>query len=179
MADRPASNLWTMRAGFLMLAAVIIVLHLIPLDTVPRRWAPPDFLLIFTFAWLLRRPEFVPVFCVAIVMLMADFLFQRPPGLFALLTVIASEYLRKRTTVPGETSFVAEWAAVAVAVVGITIAYRLMMIVLLVPPPPLGLSLIQMVLTVITYPAAVVITQLAMGVRRPAPNESGAAGGRA
>ena len=178
MAERAASNIWTMRAAFILLSLTIMFLHLIPLDTVPRRWAPPDFLLGFTFAWVLRRPDFVPVLSVAAVLLMADLVFQRPPGLYSLLTVIGSEYLRRRTTVPGESSFLAEWATVALVVIAMTVANRLVLTIVLVTPPALVLNLIQMILTIAAYPLIVLVTQLAMGVRKPALSETASAGGR-
>ena len=50
MAETATPHAWTMRICFCALALLIIFFHLIPLDTVPRRWAPPDLLLAFTFA---------------------------------------------------------------------------------------------------------------------------------
>ena len=47
---------WPMRLAFVALALVVVFFHLLPLETVPRQWAPPDVLLAFTFAWVLRRP---------------------------------------------------------------------------------------------------------------------------
>lgn len=178
MGEISAGRLWTMRAGFLALVLAVIFFHLIPLDTVPARWAPPDLLLAFTFAWAVRRPEFVPPLMVAGVVLLADFLFQRPPGLMALLVLLGSEYLKSRLLGPSETTFAAEWAAVFVVIVAITLAYRLVLLVLLVPAPSLGLSLIQMVLTGLIYPAVVAVTQGLLGVRRTAPGDAGALGGR-
>ena len=178
MAER-SPHLWTMRLAYLALAAVIIFFHLIPLDTVPRKWAPPDLLLAFTFAWVLRRPDYVPALSIAFVMLMADLLFQRPPGLIALLVVLGAEYLRTRVYGQGEAGFVAEWAAVCVIIAAVILLDRLILGLLLVPLPPMAPSLIQMVLTMLAYPLVVLVTQALMGVRKPAPSDSGAIGGRA
>ncbi|PJE35309.1 rod shape-determining protein MreD [Pseudooceanicola lipolyticus] len=173
MAERSVAHLWTMRLAYIGLALVIVFFHLIPLETVPRRWAPPDLLLAFTLAWVVRRPDFVPVLVIAVVMLMADLLFQRPPGLMALLVVLGCEYLKYRTYTPGESSFAAEWVAVCITIIAITLLNRLVLGLLLVPPPPLGPSLVQMVLTALVYPLVVLVTQLTFGVRKPTPGESG------
>ena len=49
---------------------------------------------------------------------------------------------------------------------------------MVVPLPAFGLALIQMVLTIVTYPLVALVTQVAMGVRRPAPGDAAAMGGR-
>ena len=176
MVERSLSRLWAMRAAYLLLALVIIFFHLIPLDTQPRRWAPPDLLIAFTFAWTLRRPEFVPALSVALVMLMADLMFQRPPGLFALLVLLGTEYLKYRAG-PSDTGFAGEWAAVAIVITAVTLGNRLVLAVLLSQVPPLGASLTQMVLTIAAYPLVVAVTQLLMGVRRLSPGDARALGG--
>ena len=70
MAELSTSRLWLMRLGFVALALVIMFFHLLPLDTVPRRWAPPDLLVAFVFAWALRRPDYVPILSLAIILLL-------------------------------------------------------------------------------------------------------------
>lgn len=179
MADFSASRLWLMRAAFLGLATLIIFFHLIPLDTVPRRWAPPDLLVAFAFAWCLRRPDYAPVLSIAAVMLMADLLFQRPPGLMALLVVLGSEYLQNRAAALREASFVGEWLAVCLTLLSITVLNRLALGLLAVEQAQLSLSLIQMVMTMLAYPLVVLVTQSLMGVRKLAPSDAEAMGGRA
>lgn len=179
MDSHSASRIWMMRASFAMLAFVIIFFHLIPLDTVPRRWAPPDLIIAFAFAWVMRRPDYLPPLLLAGVMLMADLMFQRPPGLLAVLVVMGAEYLRTRTIGLSEASFVGEWLAVAIVMIGITVIYRIVLSVMAVDQASLGLSLIQMVLTIVIYPLVVLISQAVMKVRKIAPGDSDALGGRA
>ncbi|GHF50745.1 rod shape-determining protein MreD [Seohaeicola zhoushanensis] len=178
MAERASAHVWAMRVAFGALALTIMFFHLIPLDTLPRRWAPPDLLLAFAFAWVLRRPEFVPPLLLAGIMLLADLLFQRPPGLWALLVVLGAEYLKYRTAGLSEASFIGEWAAVALVVTGITLLNRLILGIMMVPLPAFGLGVIQMVLTIVAYPLVALVTQALMGVRRPTPGDAGAMGAR-
>ncbi|MFD3190470.1 rod shape-determining protein MreD [Sedimentitalea sp. HM32M-2] len=171
-------HIWAMRLWFLALALLIMFFHLIPLETVPRNWAPPDLLIAFAFAWIMRRPDFVPALSLAAVMLMADLLFLRPPGLLALLAVLGSEYLKNRTAGLSEASFVGEWISVSFVILAMTLLYRLILNLTLVDQAPVILNVIQMILTIAVYPLVVFVTQSVMGVRRPAPGDADVMGAR-
>ncbi len=175
----PASYVWAMRLTYVGLCLAVMIAHLLPLDTLPRLWAPPDLLMGFTFAWALRRPDFVPILSIAAVFLIADLLFQRPPGLYAALMVTGTEYLRIRFTGLRDASFVGEWIAVCVMIAGLTLANRLILTVVASSLAPLGPTLIQMALTMISYPLIVIATQSVMGVRKPDPRGTDSMGARA
>jgi hypothetical protein len=53
-------------------------------------------MLALTFAWVLRRPEFVPPLLIAAMILLGDLMFHRPPGLWAALVLVTAETLRVR-----------------------------------------------------------------------------------
>lgn len=171
------TRVWTMRAVFVALALGILFVHLLPLDTAPRRWAPPDMLVAFSFAWALRRPDFVPAWLLALVLLLADLLLQRPPGLLAALVLGGVEYLKSRFLGPSDASFAGEWVAVALILVAIGLFYRLVLGVLGVGQAPVSLSVIQLFATILVYPLAVLATQSVLGVRKLAPSEAEALGG--
>lgn len=173
------SRLWTMRLVYLGLAAIIMFFHLLPLDTVPRRWAPPDLMIAMTFAWALRRPDYVPPLAIALVMLSADLMFQRPPGLLAALVVGGTVYLRNRTIGLSEASFAGEWLSVALVLSAITVANRMVLAITAVDQAPLWLVIVQLMLTVAVYPVVVLVSQSLFGVRKLAPAEADAMGGRA
>ncbi|WP_432254736.1 rod shape-determining protein MreD [Limimaricola sp. AA108-03] len=156
MASPRQARLWLGRAGFAALAMGLIFLRLLPLDTMPPRWAGPDLLLVAVLLWVVRRPGFLPVWLVAAVVLLADFLFQRPPGLMAALTVIATEMLRRRHMRLRAGGFAAEWAATSLAVAGILAATQLALLITVVPAPPLGLVASQAVTTALAYPLAAI-----------------------
>lgn len=177
--DNSPTQLWIMRGCFLGLGLLILFFHLLPLDSVPRRWAPPDLLIAFVFAWALRRPDYVPILSIALVMLMADLMFQRPPGLLALLVLIGTEYLRLRFAGLKDASFAGEWIAVCIVLVAILVTNRLVLSILAVQQAPLGLTLMQLIMTIIVYPLVVLITQLVFGVRALTPSDSEAKAARA
>ena len=139
----------------------------------------PDLLIAFAFAWSLRRPEYVPAVLLACIFLLSDLLLQRPPGLWALLALLACENLKGRGRSLRDATFGAEWIAVALLLTGILLANRIILSILLVAPPQLRLSLLELGVTVLIYPIVVLVTSTLMGVRRAAPGELDALGGRA
>lgn len=172
------SRIWVMRLCYAGLAMVILFFHLLPLDSLPRGWAAPDLLLALTLAWALRRPDFVPPVLIAIVILLADLLLQRPPGLLAALTVAGAAFLHSRFGGHGETGFVAEWLAVAVVLIAIALLYRIVLAITSVDQAPLFLMASQLLLTILIYPLVAGSSQAVFGVRRLTPADAEALGAR-
>jgi len=177
MAEALQSQGWTMRLGYLALAVLIVFAQLVPLQTTPRGWAAPDLILCVTFAWALRRPEYVPALAIALAMVFADLILHRPPGLIALLTVIAAEYLKGQIVQVHNEGFLTEMFLVAIAVVFVMIGSRIILALLVLPRPPLGLLVQQAALTIVVYPAIVLVSVLIFRVRVRTVNEA-ATGGR-
>jgi len=171
MIDPALSRKWLYWTLFLVLSGVIFFLRLIPLQTTPSNWAMPDLLVCMCFAWVLRRPDYTPVFLVAAVMLLADMLFQRPPGLMAALVVIGTEFMRRRTHLMRALPFLLEWAMVAGVMFAMFIAYRLVLTVVMQPLPSFWLSLTLLISTTVAYPLVVAFSRYVLGVRKFAPGE--------
>ena len=165
--DKAASHLWLMRGLYLFLALSVMFFHLLPLNTQPGRWPFPDVLIVLTFAWVLRRPEFVPTLSIAVVMLVADLLLQRPPGLMAALVVVGAAYLRASAPGMRDIGFVSEWTSVGVVIAVIFALNRFVLSVLSVGLSGFGPVLVQVVLTIAAYPLVVGFSSALLGVRRP------------
>ncbi len=208
MTDQSPALLWIMRAGFVLLAFVILFFHLLPLDTQPvdlftphllplentapaearleellrtdaaRRWIAPNLILCFACAWSLRRPEFVPILCLAFVFLSADFLLQRPPGLWALLALLGCENLKSRSRSLRDANFAVEWLTVTVIMISIALLNHIVLALVLVETPKLALSLSELGMTLLFYPVTVLITHSLMRVRKAAPGDLDALGQR-
>lgn len=172
MANTSPARIWMMRAAFPALALLIIFFHLLPLETEPRFWAPPDLLLAFAMAWSLRRPDYVPALSIGLVMLLADLLFHRPPGLLALLTVLGCSFLKARAAPHRDSTFASEWLAVALALAGIATLNRLILALFGVEQAQLSLTVIQVVMTIAAYPLAVWVSQSILNVRKLSPAEA-------
>jgi len=167
-----------MRSVYVALACVILFWNLLPLSTVPAAWAGPDVLMALTFAWSLRRPEFVPVLLIALVMFLSDLLLQRPPGLWAFLVVLGSEQLKTRAIGFRDASFAGEWAAAGFVVIAVFVINYVTLAALMVDQAPLGLALMQMLATIAIYPVIVLISHLFLGVRKLVPGDDDAIGTR-
>ena len=173
MNERVPSHLWTMRLAFGLLVMAILFMRLLPLQTASGGLIWPNFVLCFALAWSVRRPEFVPAVLLAGLFLLSDLLLQRPPGLWAVLALIACEQMKGQTRALRDASLASEFGAVAIRIVGVGVAYQVILSVLLVESTPLIPALLQIVVTVIAYPLVVAITHGIMNVRKAAPNELG------
>jgi rod shape-determining protein MreD len=171
MAEHSPGKLWTMRALYIGLALFVMFLHLLPMQIMPSRFAGPDVLTALTFAWCLRRPDYVPALSIALVMLLADMLFQRPPALWALLVLLATEFLKRRGRQVRENTFAAEWLAAAGTLLVITLLYQLTLAILIISHGMPSLTVMQYVMTVLAYPLVAAVSYLAFGVRRTTPGE--------
>lgn len=178
MAETPTMQVWTGRLIFIAVIGLIMFIQLLPLDTRPDVWPVPDLMLIVALAWSARRPDYAPVTIVALLFLLADLLFQRPPGLWAGLVVILTEVLRRRARQIRNSPLALEWGSVAVGIVVITLIYRITLAIVMTPQPALGLTLVQMVMTIVLYPVVLVIAHFVFGVSRPAPGQTDSYGHR-
>ena len=168
MAEAVASRIWLGRAAYCATALLLMFIQLMPLDARPDTWAAPDWLLALTLVWIARRPEHLPVYSIAIIFLLADFLFQRPPGLWTAFVVIMTEVLRTRSQGIRNMPFALEWGTVALGIVAMTVGYRAVQLIVMIPLAPLGLTLIQMTMTIVFYPLVVGLAYFIFGLSRPA-----------
>lgn len=178
MIDGAPSRKWSFQLLFVGLVVLIVFVRLIPLQTTPSSWAMPDLLMCFCFAWVLRRPDYMPTLLIAAVMLTTDFLFMRPPGLMAALVVLGSEFLRARSHTLRELPFTLEWGMVIGLMIGILLANRVVLIIVMSPRPSLGLSLSQLIVTIAAYPLVVAFSKYGLGIRKISPGEVDALGHR-
>ena len=179
MSEYSSYRMWLMRATFVVLTLVILFIHLLPLNTTPGGWALPDMLLGFAFAWSVRRPDYVPAILLGGMLLLADLLLQRPPGLWAAIVLLCSESLKAQIQSLRAAAFPVEWATVAGLILGATVVNRVVLAVLLIDVPALLPTLAQMGMTILCYPLMVFITHALLGVRKSVPGDLDPMGGRA
>lgn len=179
MSEQTATRLWGMRLTFALVTCIILFFHLLPLETSPRPWVGPDLLLAFACAWSLRRPEYVPSAALAGLFLLADFLLFRPPGLWAMLALLGCEHLKTRARGLRDGSFANEWLMVCAVMTFVAVAYRAILMLTLVELPGFGLAVFELIMTMLFYPVIVAATHFLLGVRKAAPGELDAGGGKA
>lgn len=179
MAEQGGAKFALMRSAFVAIALLTMYWQLLPLDTVPSTFAGPDLLLVLCAAWVIRRPEYAPIYLIAAVMLLADFLFLRPPGLFAAITVFACENLRRRSLTNPDMHFSVEWLTAAGAMTAIVLANRVFSAMFVIDQTSLGLTLIQLIMSIVAYPIVVGFCALFLGLRKVAPHQRDGQMGRA
>lgn len=153
--------------AFAALAAGIVFLAVLPFDHAPGALPGPDILLVATFVWVIRRPELVPVWMVAAIFLLADFLLMRAPGLMAAAAVLASEYLRGRGGLASEGTFALEWGVAAWMIASVLFGTAAVLALLGAPTPGFWPLTAEVAGTVVFYPLMVVAARLFFGIRRP------------
>lgn len=178
MVDPLRVTLWFYRGLFLALALALLFLKLLPLGSMAGTWPGPDLMLCLIFAWVLRRPDYLPVLLICGVVLIEDFLLMRPPGLWAGLVIVGSEFLRSRVALTRELSFAAEWALVAAVMVAVLLGYRLAFVIAFLPQPAFGFALLQTLWSILCYPLVVAASRFAFDLRKPAMGEVDAYGRR-
>lgn len=174
---KPTSPLVFM-ALFLGIVVLSLFIRLLPLGQDLNPWPRPDLLVCLTFAWVLRRPDYLPALMIGAVFFVEDLLLLRPPGLWALMVLLGSEFLRRRVGLLREVTIVLEVAIVSAVLLVMTLAYRIVLAIVMVPQAPLGLSLGQFIVTVAVYPVVVLVSHYVFQVRKPATGEVDAIGRR-
>lgn len=171
MVDGVRASVWLYRGGFVLVALILLFVRLLPLGSVAGDWPGPDILLCVIFAWSMRRPDFLPVWLLAIVLLTEDMILMRPPGLWTALVIIAVEFIRARVALTRELAFVAEWALVAGLMVACLLGYRLAFTLSFLPQPGFGFALLQVLWSILCYPAVVLASRVLFDLRKPATGE--------
>lgn len=185
------------RTLYVGLVALVLFYRLLPLSALPAPWPLPEFILVkmpqwmmpdqwpgadmllcLTVVWVLRRPDFIPAFILVPIFLMDDLLSMRPPGLWAAIVLMGTEFLRARETATRDLPFLGEWMMAGVVIAAMTLTYRFVHAVFMIPQVSLGATLLCMVATIAAYPFLAYAMQLVFGLRRAATGEVDAFGHR-
>ena len=153
------------------IALALMFVQMLPLGSGVGELPGPDVMLLLAFSWVLWRPDYVPVWLIAGLFLLADILLMRPPGLWAGLVVVATEYLRNRSQAMRDATFLLDWLVVAGVTTGVFLFNAFVLTIFAVERAPLGLTLVQLVATVAVYPLVVALGGRAFGLRRLAQGE--------
>lgn len=131
----------------------------------------PDIMLCLTLAWVIRRPDMLPAPVIVGYFLLEDLLLMRPPGLWALIVLLTTEFLRARNEQLRGYGFWLEYLLVILLLLFMFLANRAILAIVMVPQAPLGLSLQFFLGTVVAYPVIVALSHFAFGLRKPATGE--------
>ncbi|MDA5093489.1 rod shape-determining protein MreD [Aliiroseovarius sp. KMU-50] len=169
MMDRITFNRWFYRLVLIAVAVLVLFVRMLPLDLGAGRLPGPDLLLVLVMAWVLRRPDYAPVFLIAALFFLADMLLLNTPGVRTMMIVIGTEFLRRRESSLREQSFLMEFGMVAGTLVLMFVGQRLLMGLFLVEQVSLGRETLFLMSTVASYPFAVLATVYVFGIRKLQP----------
>ncbi len=176
MAEQQPVKPFSYLALFLALAFVSLFIRLLPLGERGWLFPAPDVVLCLALAWVVRRPDYLPALAIAAVFFLEDLLLMRPPGLWAMLVLLGSEFLRRRAATLRGLNFWFEYLLVAGVMLTMFLANRLILAIVMIPQPSFGLSFAQFLATVFAYPAVVALSHFVFKVRKPATGEVDALG---
>lgn len=171
MVDPVSRRQWSFRGLFALLTAAVVFVQILPINIGAEPLPGPDILTLLAFAWVMRRPDFVPVSLVALVMLFTDVLFMRPLGLWAGLVVIGLEFLRARQPFSRDLPFLVEWMMVAAVLFAMTLMNALILAIFVVEQPAEGAVFLRVIVSILCYPLVVAVSRYVFGVRKVAPGE--------
>ena len=157
---------------FLILLSVIALSQLLPLSREAGALPGPDLMFLVIAAYATRRPRMIPTWVYLVVLVLADVLLTRPLGLHAALSLVAVDMMRRRAVQAPAMPFAREWLIVATAVTAVTLLEVVILTLFLVPQAGLGLALIQLIVTVVTYPVVVLLIAEPFGLRRPKASDT-------
>lgn len=178
MIDPAALNLFRGRVIFLGVLLALIIIRMLPFGGEAGSLPGPDWTVCIIFALMMRRPDYVPLWLLAGVLMLQDILLMRPFGLWAALVVIAAEVLRARSVLMRELSFLMEWAVVFGLMLAMLLVYRLVFALTLLPQVTFGFALLEVIWSGIAYPAVVLISRYVLSLQKPGLGQIDAYGRR-
>jgi rod shape-determining protein MreD len=178
MVDPVAAHRLGYRLLYVGLAAGLLFVRVLPLSAQPVRVPGPDLVVALTIVWVLRRPDYVPALLIAAVFLVEDLLLMRPPGLWAVIVLVGTEFLRSREATLRDLPFAVEWLVAGTLIAAMTLVRELVLAAFLVPQGAAGLVALQGLATILAYPLVVLLAHFGFGLRKAAPGQVDALGHR-
>ena len=152
MMQDPPLRILRLQLTYLAIVALVVLLQTLPLQSLSYPFAPADVPLAITLAWIMRRPDVMSPILITLAFLFADAILQRPPGLWTLIVLCASIFLRMRTRGRKEVQFLYEWFIISLVIaVSFLVQYFALMFTFL-PVPDLQPYLVQVLLGILIYP---------------------------
>ncbi|MCP5087316.1 MAG: hypothetical protein GY952_11000 [Rhodobacteraceae bacterium] len=178
MNETTTFQLFLRRAVYLSLAFIFVSGTLIPFDLTAGSLPGPDILYCLTMIYVIRRPEFIPIWAIFLVFFLREILSMEPLGLWSMLVLVGTEIVRANIQAFREYFFLLEWLWVVAIFAIIQIINQVVLSVSLSITPNILSQLYLLVFTAVAYPATVAVIRFAFGINRPLPGELDAWGNR-
>ena len=153
-------------ALYVGLCMSFLMLQVLPQSFGPEAIPGPDLVLALTMCWAIRRPDLLPSILIGAVLLFADMILNRPPGLFALITLCAAVYLQTRSHDMRQAFFATEFLYCALIIIAVALVYLVLRQVLLLPGQSVLTTLAQTLFTILIYPVVGFVSAQLFGITR-------------
>jgi rod shape-determining protein MreD len=171
MIDPITSRRLLFRSLFVLMCGLIMFGKLLPLSTLPSNFPSADLLFVFTAVWIMRRPNFAPVWLIVPLHLLADFLFLRPPGLWTAISLLGFEFLRNKRMGPSEIPIIGEIPMAAGTFAVMFVVYSVVLTVFGVQTAGVWPGVLHILMTIVAYPFAILVSHFIFRVRRLRPGD--------
>ncbi len=176
MDDISPFQFWMRRGIYLGLGILLLLQAIIPLNLEATHIPGPDVLYAITMAYVIRRPEYAPLWAIVAIFFLRDVLTMAPLGLGTLLFLIATEIVRSNLQAFREYFFGIEWLWVSV-IYGLILLVQTLILSLSVSFTPKFVDLLyQFLFTALVYPVIVLIMRYLFAIDRPAAGKTDARG---
>ncbi|MEM7242003.1 MAG: hypothetical protein AAF429_07445 [Pseudomonadota bacterium] len=145
---------------FIVVSLLVIYVYLLPVNLVPMQFQPPNFVLLLAIALITRYPQYLPIWVIFTVFLLYDFLLYQPLGLNAFLALIGMAYLRSNRIGIRQMNFLSEWAFITLFLFLYTCLREVVLFLILSENTPFFGALMDLVVSTIYYPVALVCIAL-------------------
>ena len=153
-------------ALYVALCMFFLMLQVLPESFGPEAVPGPDLVLAVTLCWVIRRPDLLPSILIGAMLLFADMILNRPPGLFALITLCAAVYLQTRSHDLRQAFFLTEFLYSTLMIVAVALVYLVMRQVLLLPGQSVLTTFAQTAFTILIYPIVGFVSAQLFGITR-------------
>ena len=164
------------RLLYLLGGVTFIVITLIPFDLTAGRAAGPDILFALAFLLVIRRPEYLPMISVLFVFFLQEVAASAPLGIWTLLVLLATEWVRYNLQAFREYNFIYEWLWFCAIYLTMMLLRHLALVVTVSHRPDLlDLTLVYL-FTILLYPPLTGVAHYVFGVHSPPAGETDAWG---
>ena len=152
MVMDPSMRILRLRVTYLLIVMLLVLFQTMPIHTSTDQFAMPDIPLLITFVWVMRRPDVMNPVIITMAFLFADMILYRPPGLWALIALCASMFLRLRTIYFKEVIFFYEWLMIAIVIIICFATHQFLLLLTFLPTHNLELLVKRALFTIMLYP---------------------------
>lgn len=147
---------------FLLLAFLYIHFSINPLGLPAPLTFQIDYLICFSAALLLRKPNFLPTLLIVFIWLVQDFLYGFPLGLWTLVAVVILEILRALSGYIKYHSFLTEWVLFGTVYLGGSLIHFCILLLTFSGTPPIAQVLSFAGLSILIYPIFALISHFSI-----------------